>query len=90
MRGDFGDDVVMRVRATEPDFWRGQTFGEFDGRFWYADGDLGRPGDGPAIDVPRALGDPYSLSVPSSQFVQTYYVEVDQPNVLFAAYRPTR
>ena len=30
------------------------------------------------------------MSVPSSQFVQTYFVEVDQPNVLFAAYRPTR
>ena len=36
------------------------------------------------------LGDPSSMSVPSSQFVQTYYVEVDQPNVVFAAYRPTR
>ena len=80
----------MRVRATEPDFWRGQTFGEFDGRFWYADSDLGRPADGPDIVVPRAVGDPDSLSVPSTQFVQTYYVEVDQPNVVFAAYRPTR
>ncbi len=76
--------------ATEPDFWRGQTFGEFDGRFWYADSDLGRPADGPVIGVPRAAGDSSSMSVPSSQFVQTYYVEVDQPNVLFAAYRPTR
>ena len=90
MRGDFGDEVVMRVRTPEPDFWRGQTFGEFDGRFWYADSDLGRPADGPAIGVPRAVGDPGSVIVPTSQFVQTYFVEVDQPNVLFAAYRPTR
>ena len=90
MRGDFGNDVVMRVRASEPDFWRGQTFADFDGRFWYADSDLGVRGDGPEIGVPHAVGDPASLSVGSSRFVQTYFVEVDQPNVLFAAYRPTR
>jgi transglutaminase-like putative cysteine protease len=90
MRGDFGDDVVMRVRAPEPDFWRGQTFGEFDGRFWYADSDLGRAIDGPDVRIRRAIGDVELLAVPSSRFVQTYFVEVDQPNVLFAAYRPTR
>ncbi|MGH9133357.1 MAG: transglutaminaseTgpA domain-containing protein, partial [Ilumatobacteraceae bacterium] len=90
MRGQFGDDVVMRVRAPEPDFWRGQTFGEFDGRFWYADSELGRAVDGPDIGVPRALGDVDWASVPTSRFVQTYFVEIDQPNVLFAAYRPTR
>ena len=28
VRGDLGDDVVMRVRAPEPAFWRGQTFSE--------------------------------------------------------------
>jgi transglutaminase-like putative cysteine protease len=90
IRGDFGTDVVMRVRASEPDFWRGQTFVDFDGRFWYADSDLGQADDGPDIRVPRALGDPEWMSVPTSRFVQTYFVEVDQPNVVFAAYRPTR
>jgi transglutaminase-like putative cysteine protease len=90
MRGDFGNDVVMRVRASEPDFWRGQTFADFDGRFWFADSDLGIRGDGPDVGVPHAVGDPTSLSVETSRFVQTYFVEVDQPNVVFAAYRPTR
>ena len=39
VRGALSDDVVMRVRAPEPDFWRGQTFARFDGRRWYADDD---------------------------------------------------
>jgi transglutaminase-like putative cysteine protease len=90
MRGDFGNDVVMRVRASEPDFWRGQTFADFDGRFWYADSDLGTRVDGPEVRVSHAVGDPTSLDVGSNRFVQTYFVEIDQPNVLFAAYRPTR
>ena len=30
VRVDLGDQVVMRVRAPEPAFWRGQTFSEFD------------------------------------------------------------
>lgn len=33
-RGDLGDEVVMRVQATAPSFWRGQTFDEWDGRVW--------------------------------------------------------
>ena len=90
MRGDFGNDVVMRVRAAEPDFWRGQTFADFDGRFWHADSNLGARDDGPNIGVAHAVGDPRALGVASSRFVQTYFVEFDQPNVVFAAYRPTR
>lgn len=92
IRGPLSDDVVMRVRAPEPDFWRGQTFADFDGRFWYADQDLGQQHNGPTIKVPPAIGDldePWS-GVSTTPFVQTYFVEVDQPNVVFAAYRPTQ
>jgi transglutaminase-like putative cysteine protease len=79
----------MRVRAPEPDFWRGQTFATFDGRRWYADDEVGVLHDGPNIDVPRALGDPSgTLGVQVDRFVQTFYVEADMPNVIFAAYRP--
>ncbi|MCU1360193.1 MAG: hypothetical protein JWN99_1482, partial [Ilumatobacteraceae bacterium] len=92
IRGPMSDDIVMRVRAPEPDFWRGQTFSDYDGRFWYADSDEGRPARGPSISVPAAIGDveePAS-GVASTQFIQTYFVEVDQPNIVFAAYRPTQ
>ena len=89
VRGALSDEIVMRVRAPEPDFWRGQTFATFDGRRWYADDDVGVRRGGPDIDIPRALGDTAEdRFVPVDRFVQTFYVEADMPNVIFAAYRP--
>ena len=89
VRGELSDEVVMRVRAPEPDFWRGQTFSSFDGRRWHADADTGVLRQGPNIDVPPAFGDTASDDTAEiGRFVQTFYVEQDMPNVLFAAYRP--
>ncbi len=90
VRGDLSDEVVMRVRATGPDFWRGQTFSEFDGRRWYADDEIGSQRGGPDIDVPPAIGDTLADDVPVERFVQTFYAEADLPNVVFAAYRPSQ
>ncbi len=86
VRGDLGDEVVMRVRAPEPDFWRGQTFADFDGRRWYAAEELGTGRNGPNIDVPPALGDIRSGDVVVDDFVQTFFVEAEMPNVIFHAY----
>jgi transglutaminase-like putative cysteine protease len=90
VRGDLGDEIVMRVRAPEPAFWRGQTFTEFDGRTWTVSSELGRPQDGPVIDVPPTIGDALGSAVPSRELVQTYFVEQDLPNVVFAAPRPVQ
>lgn len=91
VRGALGDQVVMRVRAPAPDYWRGQTFAHFDGRTWYADTDVGELRDGPQIDVPGALGDIHpAADVVVDEFVQTYYLETDMPNLIFHANRPTR
>jgi transglutaminase-like putative cysteine protease len=91
MRGGMGDDIVMRVRAPEPDFWRGQTFSVFDGRRWTADVDPGFALQGPDVEVPPAFGDvPDPAIAPTRELVQTYYVEFDQPNMIFAASRPER
>jgi transglutaminase-like putative cysteine protease len=91
-RGALSDDVVMRVRAPAPAFWRGQTFARFDGRSWFADDDLGDLREGPMIGVPAAVGDLTERRtpdlVPVERFVQTFYAEADLPNVVFAAYRP--
>ena len=89
VRGALSDEVVMRVRAPEADFWRGQTFAEFDGRTWFADDELGSLRTGPNVDIPAALGDTrVSDAVAVEQFVQTFYLEADMPNVVFHAYRP--
>lgn len=91
VRGDLGDDVVMRVRATAPDYWRGQTFARFDGRTWFADTDPGDLREGPQIEVPAGRGDiRFADDVVVEEFVQTFFLETDMPNVVFHAYRPTR
>ncbi|HUF99461.1 MAG TPA: transglutaminaseTgpA domain-containing protein [Ilumatobacter sp.] len=94
VRGSLGDDVVMRVRAPAADFWRGQTFSTFDGRTWFADQETGTLRDGPQIDIPPAFGDVGErfigdAAVDYEDFVQTYYIEADMPNVIFGAYRPS-
>ena len=84
IRGRPDSTLVMRVRASRPDYWRGQTFATFDGRTWRVSGDR-----------PRAVGGPLPMSLPApvgeegreegTEFVQTFYVERPGPNLLFAA-----
>ena len=91
VRGGLSDEVVMRVRAPEPDFWRGQTFSRFDGRRWYADDDIGTLRRGPNIEIAAPLGDtPVAADIEVDRFVQTYFVETDMPNVVFHAARPNQ
>ncbi len=87
VRGDLGEQLVMRVRAPEPAFWRGQTFTEFDGRTWTVSPERGVRQDGPIIDVPPTVGDGLGDGVPNGELVQTYFVEQDLANIVFAASR---
>jgi len=89
VRGDLGDEVVMRVRAPEPAFWRGQTFTEFDGRVWRVSDVPDERLDGPNISIEPTLGSVPMTDdgVESEEFVQTYTIESDFPNVIFAAAR---
>ncbi len=86
-RGDLGDEVVLKVRAPSPDFWRGQTFSEFDGRTWIADADVGTLTQGPEHIIRRSVGDVLGSD---DSFVQTFYAQVDLPNLVFAATSPRR
>jgi transglutaminase-like putative cysteine protease len=88
-RGRPGRHVVMRVRAPAPDFWRGQTFERWDGRTWFASEDRGTFRTGPVMEVTGFDGDP-RVPLSDDELVQTYFLEVPMPNLVFAAYRPTR
>jgi protein-glutamine gamma-glutamyltransferase len=87
VRGVLPDDIVMRVRASAPAMWRGALFDHYDGVAWSAD--VGEPADlpgGPPVWYPsehRSLG-------PRVALTQTFYVESEQPSVLFAANQPER
>ena len=89
-RGRPDDTLVMRVRASRPDFWRGQTFDTWDGRVWRQSDQRIRPSGG---DMPIELvGAPETRDVFSDgrDFVQTVYLEEMGPNLIFSAYAAKR
>lgn len=86
VRGDLNDSLVMRVRASAPAMWKGIIFNEYDGVGWNAEeNDDAVPLEGsPPYFYPtefRSLG-------PRATVSQTFYVETEQPSVLFAAGQP--
>ncbi len=87
-RGRPGHEVVMRVHAPAPDFWRGQTFERFDGRRWYVADDEGHFVTGPVVPIGRLDGD--VVAGETDDMMQTYYIERDVPNLVFAAQRPVQ
>lgn len=86
-RGVLVDLPVMKVRASDPAYWSGLVFREYNGYAW----ELPR-------EEPERLHtreQPFAINMPEGQphlatknLVQTFYLESEQPNVVFAAYRP--
>ena len=89
LRGNLGDEVVLRVRSPQPDFWRGQTFTTFDGTTWFVDEDAGLRTEGPDHAFGRASGDVLGVA-DGETLLQTFYPQVDLPNIIFAAPRAYR
>lgn len=88
VRGRPDNTVVMRVRANAPDFWRGQTFDHWDGRTWTVSRDEPEPIRGAApLEIPLGVDD--ELARRGGDFVQTYFLEKAQPNLIFGAYAVT-
>jgi transglutaminase-like putative cysteine protease len=84
-RGRPDDTLVMRVRASAPAFWRGQTFDVWDGVTWTVSDNTSTTIGGQApIQVPLTVGD---LPQPAEDFIQTFYIEQPGPNLVFGAYR---
>lgn len=85
VRGDLSDDLVMRVRSSAPSMWKALAFDTYDGAAWI--GDESAPevtDDNPPHTYPwqfRSLG-------PRATISQTFYIEQELPNVLFAAGQP--
>jgi len=86
LRGRPDDTLVMRVRAAQPAFWRGQSFDSWDGRTWTST--LPRPAVIPGSLPVELSGDRTDEEFQSDRFTQTYYVEKPGPNMIFAATSP--
>jgi transglutaminase-like putative cysteine protease len=89
VRGRPDNTLVMRVRASAPDRWRGQTFDHWDGRRWTTSPERPRPIRGSApLELPVGAED--SLDAAAQELVQTFYVARSGPNLIFGAYVPTQ
>ena len=85
VRGGLSDDLVMRVRSSAPAMWKGMIFETYDGISWQApESDAIPLGDVGPFHYPlefRSLG-------PRATVSQTFYIEVEQASVIFAAGQP--
>ena len=84
-RFELSDDVIMKVRSSAPDFWRGQSFDRWDGRVWrrspLTNSSFPVGGEG---FVPAAIGDQEGGG---ETLVQRIRVEAPYMKAIFGAYR---
>ncbi len=90
VRAPLGNQVVLRVRATRPNFWVGQTYDEWTGRDWLQSAD---PVHGNHV-VRLDTGSPFAIPLAPDQAapaatggtdVQTFYLAESGPNLVFHA-----
>ena len=88
VRGRPDNTLVMRVRSSAPDFWRGQTFDTWDGRSWtLSDARTAVVSNGSPLQLLQPAGEP---PVTGEELIQTFSLEVSGPNLIFAANQPTQ
>lgn len=87
VRARLSDDIVLRVRADRPAFWRGMVFDDYSRSVWRQSDDPYTPRVGIPADIPRETGIP---PIRGDELVQTFYVVRDQPNIVFAAYHASQ
>jgi transglutaminase-like putative cysteine protease len=84
IRGQLGNEIVLRVRADRPGYFLGQTYDEWNGQSWLENA----PGcqsrtltSNSPFDVSNGIGT-------GTENIQTFYVEQSLPNLLFATSTP--
>mgnify|MGYP005850636961 CR=1 FL=1 len=88
-RGTLVDLPVMKVQASEPAYWSGLTFREYNGYSWL--GSEEEPARLHTTVQPFVIDyDPGQAHAATRTVIQTFYLDGEQPNVIFAAYRPYR
>ncbi|HUQ39597.1 MAG TPA: transglutaminaseTgpA domain-containing protein [Acidimicrobiales bacterium] len=88
VRGRPDETLVMRVRASKPDFWKGQTFDTWDGRQWTLSDERFRPvRTEQPLRIPTTMGE---VDGSWDELVQTFYFQRPGPNLVFAANHPRK
>lgn len=86
-RGNLSDELVMRVRASRPAFWRGGVYDVYSKSSWSdatkeTEEVIGLP------VIPSGFPFERVSEEASVEMIQTFYVEKPLPNIIFSAYRP--
>jgi transglutaminase-like putative cysteine protease len=87
MRGVPSNRTVMRVRSTEPSYWRAMAFDRFLGNGW--EDTEKRNQDIAGRQLPLMVdfkGEPPRSA--TRELVQTFFIEKELPNTIFAAFLP--
>lgn len=85
VRGRLSDEIVMRVRSPRPAFWRGAVFDTYSKNSWSDS----TPRQRPIFGIPATIfKDEGERAHKSAELLQTFYIERQQPNIIFAAYEP--
>ncbi|MGQ0568947.1 MAG: transglutaminase TgpA family protein [Armatimonadota bacterium] len=87
LRGRLDDALVMRVRANRQFNWRALVFDTYTGAGWrIADQAVSELDGGvPPIAIVHRRDEVLSYNERTIRVTQTFYVEAEQPNVIFAA-----
>jgi transglutaminase-like putative cysteine protease len=89
-RPHLGDDVVMTVTASRPEFWRGETFDEWTGSAWFrssSDAATQLDSIGNVAPVPRPAGVP---PTGGKLLSQTFHLDATAADVIFGAAEPVQ
>jgi len=87
VRGKLSKGLVMRVKSTNLTYHRGQSFVNYTGKGWTAVAEKPKqarqktqpPIILPVLDIEGYMG--------ARETVSSYYIEADQPNIVFAPYQ---
>lgn len=85
-RGKLANQVVMRVRSTRAEYWRGMAFDTYDGLRWT----MQKPFELKRYETSqlpiwiRQSRDLVRNVVPKEQVTHTFYIERDQSNLVFS------
>ncbi len=88
MRGSLSGALLMRVKSTEPAYWRGVAFDLFAGTGWERSTDESTELDSGPQDYFSTVHRETEAQWETRQSIQTFYVEREMPNVIYGAYRP--
>jgi transglutaminase-like putative cysteine protease len=91
-RPHLGDDVVMTVTASRPEFWRGQTFDHWNGSAWTQTIQRADPGPLPTFGNVATVLRPQGVPPTSGGRLlsQTFHIEATYDRILFAAAEPVQ